>query len=569
MKNFLEKIKTFVSKIKLYALAHKIISVIVLAIILFGGYTVYGKLTNTTGETQYITTIVQKGTIVSSITASGQVESSNQIDLKSDVSGTITYVGIKPGDIVLRGKTLFSIDNKDALKSIRDAEINLESAKITFEKFKIQNSNENMNSDLLKAYEDGFSNVSNVFLDLPGIMSGLTNMFFKSTISTNGQWNVDWYEGQVNVEDVDGVKIYKQKFIDSYNLGLKAYNDNFDSYKLVSRSSDNATIENIISKTYETNKLISDAIKNANNYLDFINSSILKYNSSTTPSILTTHKTSLNTYTSKTNGFLTNLLSSKTNIKSYKDAFVNEDLDTQTQLLSLKQKENSLQDLKDKLSDYYVSAPFSGTIASIIAKVGDTASGTLGSIITNQKIATLSMNEVDVAKIKLGQKTTVTFDAIEDLSMTGIVAEIDTIGTVASGVVSYSVKIAFDTDNEKVKPGMSVSASIITDSKTDALIVPSNAIKTNDTTKYVLLFATPLPAPATGSQGTPSSIAPNQAIVEIGISDDTNTEILSGLKEGDQIVSRTVTSTTTKTTTPATKSATSLLGGGGNRPPGI
>ena len=232
MKNFLEKIKLFAIKIKTYAVAHKIISITVVAAILFGGYTIFGKLTSTNGETQYITTTVQKGTIVSSVTASGQVESSNQIDLKADVSGTITYVAVKPGDVVSRGKTLFSIDNKDALKSIRDAELNLESAKIAFEKFKIQNSNENMNSDLSKAYEDGFNTVSSAFLDLPGIMSGLNDMFFKSTISTNGQWNVDWYEGQVNSEDVDKVKLYKQKFVDSYNIALKAYNDNFDSYKL-------------------------------------------------------------------------------------------------------------------------------------------------------------------------------------------------------------------------------------------------------------------------------------------------------------------------------------------------
>jgi multidrug efflux pump subunit AcrA (membrane-fusion protein) len=168
------------------------------------------------------------------------------------------------------------------------------------------------------------------------------------------------------------------------------------------------------------------------------------------------------------------------------------------------------------------------------------------------------MNEVDVAKIKLGQKATITFDAIENLSMTGSIAEIDTLGAVSQGVVSYNVKIAFDTEDAQIKPGMSVSASIITDSKTDVLIVPSSAIKNQNNRNYVQMFAPPLPAPLTGSQGTPSLIVPNQITVETGISDDTNTEIISGLKEGDQIVSRTVTSTTTAPTS-------SLLGGGNTR----
>jgi HlyD family secretion protein len=554
--------KNLFTKIKQYIVTHKIISAIIIVIVILVGYWGYNKLTSTTGETQYVTTIAQKGTIISSVTASGQIESSNQIDLKANVSGTITYVGVKPGDKVTKGKTLFSIDNKDALKSIRDAEISLESAKIAFEKFKVQNSNENMNADLAKAYDDSFNTVSNVFLDLPGIMTGLDDMFFKINAGT-GQFNVDWYQGQVGKDDYDKASIFKQKFVDSYNVALKAYNASFDDYKKISRTSDSATIEALIAETYDTAKLISDTIKNANNYVDFVNDSMNK-NNYNIPTIINTDKTILNTDTSKTNSHLVNLLSTETSIKSYKDAFTNNDFDTQSQLLSLKQKENALQDLKDKLSDYYVNAPFNGTIASVTAKVGDTVSGTLGSIITNQKIAILSMNEVDVAKIKLGEKATVTFDAIEALSMTGTVSEIDTLGTVSQGVVSYSVKIAFDTEDSRIKSGMSVSASIITDSRTDTLIIPSSAIKTQGATKYVLMFTPPLAAPAMGSQGTPSKITPDKVTVEIGISDDTNTEIISGLKEGDQIVSRVVTSATKTNATNA--NTRGILGG---RTPGL
>ncbi len=558
--------KKHIDKVRVYISSHKIISAVVLAMILLAGYWAYGKITSTTGETQYITTTVQKGVIVSSVTASGQVESSNQIDLKADVSNTITYVGVKPGDKVSKGKTLFLIDTKDAKKSIRDAEISLESAQISFEKFKIQNSNENMNADLAKSYDDGFNTVTNAFLDLPGIMSGLNDMFFKSDINTS-QWNIDWYEGQVSSSDREEAAIFKKNFNDSYTIARDSYEKILDSYKSTSRVADAETIETLIADAYNTTKLISDSIRNARNYVDFVVDSISRQDRNT-PSVIDTDKTSLNSYTSKTNTHLTSLLSSTTSIKSYKEAFLNNDLDTQSQQLSLKQKETALQDAKDKLSDYYIVAPFNGTIASVAVKIGDTSSGTLGSIITNQKIATLSMNEVDVSRIKLRQKATLTFDAVEDLSITGSVEEIDTIGTVSQGVVSYNVKIAFDTEDNRVKPGMSVSASIITDSKTDVLIIPSSAIKSQGTTKYVQMFSTPLTAPAAGSQGTPSKTAPVQVIVEIGISDDTNTEIISGLKEEDQIVSRTITVTATSTTgTTGTISTKSLLGGG--RTPGM
>ena len=65
----------------------------------------------------------------------------------------------------------------------------------------------------------------------------------------------------------------------------------------------------------------------------------------------------------------------------------------------------------------------------------------------------------DFLTIKVGDKATLTFDAVTDLSISGQVAEIDTVGTVSQGVVSYALKIAFDTQDTRVKPGMTVSAA--------------------------------------------------------------------------------------------------------------
>ena len=103
-------------------------------------------------------------------------------------------------------------------------------------------------------------------------------------------------------------------------------------------------------------------------------------------------------------------------------------------------------------------------------------------LITKQKIAEISLNEVDAAKVKVGQKVTLTFDAIDGLSITGEVSEIDALGTVSQGVVTYGVKIAFDTQDERVKSGMSVSAAIITDVKQNVLLVPNAAVKSNERT---------------------------------------------------------------------------------------
>jgi HlyD family secretion protein len=570
--------KNFITKIKLYVVAHKIISAIILVVIILIGYWGYNKLTSTAGDTRYLTAKVTKGTIIASISGSGQVSSLNQIDIKAKVSGDAIYLGAQNGQKIGTGGLIAQLDDKDAQKSIRDAEVNLESAKIALEKFKIQNSNENMNADLVKAYDDGFNTVSNVFLDLPGIMTGLNDMFFKSNPAT-GQWNVDWYEGQVGDigEDRDQAKIFKQNFIDSYNKAKTAYDLSFQNYKIVSRTSDNTTIETLITQTYDTTKLISDAIKNANNYIDFVNSSIQK-NNFDTPAIITTHKATLSADTSKTNTHLLNLLSIKTSIKGYKDAFLNNDLDTQSQQLSLQQKENSLQDAKDKLADYFIRAPFAGTISIVNIKKGDSISAgtTVATLVTTKQIAEISLNEVDVAKIKIGQKTTLTFDAIPDLTISGMVADIDAIGTVSQGVVTYNVKISFDTQDERVKPGMSVSAAIITDIKQDVLVVPNSAIKSQAGTSYVENFDAPLMPPTDGLIGSISTISPNKIPVEVGLSNDSQSEIISGIKEGDEIITRIILPTTAKTTTttpslfgsPATGNRGATSGGGVRIPTG-
>jgi RND family efflux transporter MFP subunit len=545
--------KNYINKIKLYVIAHKIISAIIIMAIVGLGYWGYNQLTSTTGEIQYVTTTVQKGTIVSSVTASGQVESSNQVNLTAKVSGTITYVSVKAGDKVTKGQTLFAIDNTDAKKTVRNAEISLQNANLSLKKIKLQNSDTSLNTTLAKAYSDGFNTVTTSTYDLSADIIGLNTILTKENLSNNAAIT----SGQTAQD-------YEQKAMKSYYAAQTAFQKTNNDYVKLSNTSSETDIENIIEETYKTTQLLSTAIKDSQNFVDYM------AQDSNNTSSFTSYQTTLSGYASTINNDSTSLLSAQTTISDSKDSFSSSDLSIQSAEIAVTQAQNTLQDAKDALSDYYVTAPFSGTIASVAMEVGDTASGTLGSIITTKKIATLSLNEVDVAKIKLGEKATVSFDAISDLTMTGTVAEIDTVGTVSSGVVTYTVKIAFDTENDLVKPGMSVSAAIITDSKTDALIVPSSAIKTQGTTKYVQMFTTPLASPAAGAKGTPSKVAPNKITVTVGISDDTNTEITSGLKEGDQIVSSTITSTSTSKTASTTKSTTSttksLLSGGGGGP---
>jgi len=536
MKNYLNKIKQFIT-------SHKKISIAILIVLVLTGYWGYKKITNTSGETRYVTAKVEKNTIISSITGTGQVSASNQIDLKSKASGDIVYIAVRSGQKVSSGSLVAQLDTKESQKSIRDAEANLESAKLALEKLKTQSSDENMNADLAKAYEDGFNTVSNAFSDLPTSMTELENLLGYQNLSEN----TARVSGNI-------AKEYRDKAETSYYTAKNAFEKNRNSFRVLDRNSQTKDIDALINETYETTKTTTDAIKNMRNFVDYI------AEDSGRESDYSSYKTTLTTQTNTINQDLTNLLSAKNSIKTYKDAFVNTNFDIKSSVLSVQQKENALQDAKDTLADYFIRAPFDGTISSVsIKKTDSVSSGTIvATLITDKQVAEISLNEVDAAKIKIGQKTTLTFDAVSYLTISGEVVEVDSIGTVSSGVVNYTVKINFDTNDSRIKPGMSVSATIITDIKQDVLSISNSAIKSTSNKSFVETFDKKLPPSTTGVQGSTSENLPIKKEVTTGISNDTMTEIISGLNEGDIVVIKTITGTNTAST--KTTSTKSILG---------
>ncbi len=335
----------------------------------------------------------------------------------------------------------------------------------------------------------------------------------------------------------------------------------------------------MVGQTYETTRDIAEAVKSANNLIQFYQDKLIEHNRSP-ESLSATHLSTLSSYTGKTNSHLSSLLNIKNSIQDDGKDIVNADndlkeieqnhpieistaeqnikekegslaklkagpdkLDIRAKQIAIQQKEDALLSAQQNLADYYIRAPFDGVIAEVSIKKGDIASSAtvIATLITKQKIAEISLNEVDAAKIKEGQKATLTFDAVSELSITGEVAEIDTLGTVSQGVVTYKVKIVFDTQDERVKPGMSVSASIITEVKQDVLLVPNSAVKILSESNYVEIPNETV-EPNSSNGGVILQNPLLQQIVQIGLSNDTSTEIISGLKEGDQVVVRTISS---------------------------
>jgi len=334
-------------------------------------------------------------------------------------------------------------------------------------------------------------------------------------------------------------------------------------------------LEALLVDTYETAKLVSDAVKNTDNLLSFVHDRLAVNTDYILPATLISQQSSIQGYTSSVNGNLSSLLSIKSSIKNDKYTITEKtgsldelkaggsSLDLESTQLSVTQRRNALYDAQRTLAECSVRAPFDGVVAALNVQKGDAASSgaAVATVITTQSLVDIPLNEVDIAKVKSGDKATLTFDAIDGLSITGVVAAMDGIGTVSQGVVTYNVTIVFDTQDERVKPGMSVSATIITDIKQDVLTISSSAIKTQGSMSYVEMLNQELSSDQVqAGESVPSTGALRQQTVEVGLSDDTSTEIVSGLSEGDQVIVRTVTSSKSKTTSNS-QSTSSLLGG--------
>lgn len=167
---------------------------------------------------------------------------------------------------------------------------------------------------------------------------------------------------------------------------------------------------------------------------------------------------------------------------------------------------------------------------------------------TGNPIVSVSLSESDAAKVKSGQKTTVTFDALPNKTFTGKVIGVNTTGSISSGVTTYPANIQLDTPNDSILPNMSATANIITNVKNDVLLVPATAVQT------------------VGGQSTVRVLQNGQINtmpVEIGASSDSQTEIVSGLSEGEDVVTSVSTAITGRTSSSPFGGGNFRIGGGG------
>jgi macrolide-specific efflux system membrane fusion protein len=436
--------------------ASLLVKLIILAVVIGGGYFAYTRVAaSKTAKVSYKTSVAEKGTLITTISASGTITSGSTTYITTGAMGTVNKVYVKNGDTVKKGQKLAEITLTD--KSSQTQTTAWANYLNALENVKVAQASRTA-ADV------------QMWKDRQSVLDAQTeygNM-------TAGAWNP-----KTNKEYT-----YNEKAIVSKSLDLAKETFTADELKYNDSSVD---------------------ISLAKSKLE---------------AALTSYQQVSATVYAPTAGVLSNLI----------------------------------------LAEGVV---ISDSSSSSITVSSGTDSTTNSQSVTAQKVgaikdpkgqyqATLSLTEVDVTKIKSGQKVTLTMDAFPDNTLTGTVLAVNTSGSVSSNVTSYSVSVLLDQTDLDIYTNMAVSATIIVSAKDEVIMIPSTAIKTSNGKSVVQVMKDDKVTAVT---------------VEIGDSNDTQTEISSGINEGDVVVTSTSTGTSTKTSTSTTSttktSSNSLFGGNG------
>jgi len=576
--------KNFLTSAKIYITGHKIISGVALVLVLFGSYYVY-KGSKPAGPTQYVLATVTRDTVISSISGSGSISAEDEIDLKPQGSGQVTEVDAVAGQSVSVGQTIAVLDERNALASIAQAKANLESVQANYDSTMAGETGENLaldqaaltasQSSLTNTEQNLLTKISQVYTTVDTDITNKTYPLFSNPTSAGAQLDIPGvaFNDAVLLAQVDTQLPQVENMLAAWKTEINGFNSSTDSVAAANDAITNLKQMDVffsnLATLFNTDALVINSSAGSSVTSDTINSGNINSDKTTASGAQNDVESNITSLQSAIQGVQSAVASLAQAQATYNlkiaPPTASVAASAEAQLLSAKA---SLQSAYDSYDNNIITSPISGTLAEVDLHIGDQASSgtTAAVVVTTNQVAVIPLNEVDVANVKVGQKATLTFDALPDLTLTGKVAQVDPIGVVTQGVVNYNVTIALDTQSDQVKPNMSVDVSIITAVSQDALVVPSEAIQTLNGTSYVQVAngvstSTPANPSAAGAviitAGTPVSTQ-----VVTGLSNDTETEIVSGLNEGDTIVDRTVAGTTATAKT-TTTSGLSLLGGGG------
>lgn len=199
------------------------------------------------------------------------------------------------------------------------------------------------------------------------------------------------------------------------------------------------------------------------------------------------------------------------------------------------QDQANLQQLEEQLSYTDIVSPIDGEVLSRDVEMGDAVSSilVLGSTATlvmtlgdtSQVYVKGKVDESDIGKVYLGQAARIKVESFKDKTFNGVVTKISPMGVEKDNVTTFEVRVSINNPGGELKAEMTANAEIILDEHPEVLQIPEGALIYDKDKKASV------DVPDPNAKGGMRKLA-----VNIGISNGAKTEVLSGLKEGDQVV---------------------------------
>ncbi len=474
----------------------------VLAVAVIGGGTAFLSRTRAKAakaETTYTTASVEKRSITNALTGSGTLQPADSYTVTTLVSGEVLSDTFEEGDIVEKDQLLYTIDSSDVSTTETQAQTSY--------------------SQALKAKyptADISGTVSEVYVSNGDAVNAGTELV---KISASNDLTIDFQFSYANDGD-----FYVGQPAKIYITGYAGYIDGTVA-QVGGSSMANATgmkMTTVRVKAVNSGLVTGDCTASAvvGNYTSYGQTTVK----------IGTGSTITATASGKVSG-LTLMPGDSVSSGQRICTITGDSVDNQ-----LKNAKASLENAQDRLDDYMVTSPITGTVVEKTVKAGDnvgTGSNSNNTLCIIYDLTylemTLNIDELDIDNVEVGQTVNVTSDAKEGQTFTGVVTKVSVVGTTSGGTTTYPVTVRID-DTDGLRPGMNVDAEIVLSSADGVLAIPSLAVNRGDT----VLVTSDSPSAANAlEQEAPEGYAYVQ--VTTGVSDDSYIEITSGLQEGDTV----------------------------------
>ena len=474
----------------------------VLAVAVIGGGTAFLSRTRAKAakaETTYTTASVEKRSITNALTGSGTLQPADSYTVTTLVSGEVLSDTFEEGDIVEKDQLLYTIDSSDVSTTETQAQTNYTQA--------------------LKAkypMADISGTVSEVYVSNGDAVSAGTEL---CRISASNDLTIDFQFSYAKDGD-----FYVGQPAKIYLNGYAGYIDGTVA-QIGSSSVANGTG---MKMTTVRVKAANPGLVSGDCTVSAVVGNYTSYGQTTVK--IGTGSTITATASGKVSG-LTLMPGDSVSSGQRICTITGDSVDNQ-----LKNAKASLENAQDRLDDYMVTSPITGTVVEKTVKAGDnvgTGSNSNNTLCIIYDLTylemTLNIDELDIDNVEVGQTVNVTSDAKEGQTFTGVVTKVSVVGTTSGGTTTYPVTVRID-DTDGLRPGMNVDAEIVLSSADGVLAIPSLAVNRGDT----VLVTSDSPSAANAlEQEAPEGYAYVQ--VTTGVSDDSYIEITSGLQEGDTV----------------------------------